>query len=115
MTLESGQSLGHFRLIDKIGEGGMGEVWRAVDATLDREVAIKVRPAALSGDRERRARFEREAKLLASLNHPNIAAIYGFPDAEVRFSRWSWCGARPRQECLVILQMFTNSAMFTTL
>ena len=63
----------------------MGEVWKAVDTQLDREVAIKVLPAALSGDRERLARLEREAKLLASLNHPNIAAIYGFPAADVRF------------------------------
>jgi eukaryotic-like serine/threonine-protein kinase len=85
VTFEPGQTLAHFRLVDKIGEGGMGEVWRAIDTTLDREVAIKVLPAALSEDPERRARFEREAKLLASLNHPNIAAIYGFPDGEVRF------------------------------
>jgi Tol biopolymer transport system component len=59
----------------------MGEVWRAVDTTLDREVAIKVLPAAFAADPERMARFEREAKVLASLNHPNIAAIYGFPES----------------------------------
>src|SRR5262245_33568665 len=63
----------------------MGQVWKAVDTQLDREVAIKVLPQALSSDHERLLRLEREAKLLASLNHPNIAAIYGFPAAEVRF------------------------------
>ena len=64
----------------------MGEVWRAVDTTLDREVAIKVLPAAFAADPERMARFEREAKVLASLNHPNIAAIHGFPEsAGLRF------------------------------
>jgi len=81
MPLTPGRSLLHFRLVEKIGEGGMGEVWKAVDTTLDREVAIKVLPAAFSSDPERLLRLEREAKLLASLNHPNIAAIYGFPEA----------------------------------
>ena len=83
MPLERGQTILHFRLVEKIGAGGMGEVWKAIDTTLDREVAIKVLPAGLSGDRERIARLEREAKLLASLNHPNIAAIYGFPEADL--------------------------------
>ncbi|HEX4825878.1 MAG TPA: protein kinase [Candidatus Polarisedimenticolaceae bacterium] len=78
MSLSPGRSLLHFRLEEKIGEGGMGEVWRATDTTLDREVAIKVLPAAFAQDPERLARFEREAKLLASLNHPNIATIHGF-------------------------------------
>jgi Tol biopolymer transport system component len=81
MSIASGQSLLHFRLVEKIGEGGMGEVWRALDTTLDREVAIKVLPAEFSRDPERLARFEREAKLLASLNHPNIATIHGLHDA----------------------------------
>src|SRR5262245_8361247 len=80
MSLAPGQSLLHFRLVDKLGEGGMGEVWRALDETLDRQVAIKVLPAAFASDPERLARFEREAKVLAALNHPNIAAIYGFPE-----------------------------------
>ena len=80
MPLAPGQSLLHFRLVDKLGEGGMGEVWRAMDTTLDRQVAIKVLPQAFASDPERLARFEREAKVLAALNHPNIAAIYGFPD-----------------------------------
>jgi hypothetical protein len=86
VALHPGQTLQHYRLVEKIGEGGMGEVWRAIDGTLDREVAIKILPATVADDRDRIARFEREAKLLASLNHPNIAAIYGFAEAEgVRF------------------------------
>ncbi len=75
-TDEPGQQLLHYRLIEKIGEGGMAVVWKAVDTTLDREVAIKVLPDAFSKDPERLARFEREAKSLASLNHPNFAAIH---------------------------------------
>ena len=86
MKIEAGQQLLHYRLTEKIGEGGMGVVWRAVDTTLDREVAIKVLPDAFSKDAERLARFEREAKSLASLNHPNIAAIHSVHEAEgVRF------------------------------
>ncbi|MEE8410963.1 MAG: protein kinase, partial [Acidobacteriota bacterium] len=77
MAIEAGQQLLHYRLIEKIGEGGMGVVWKAVDSTLDREVAIKILPDAFSQDAERRARFEREAKLLASLNHAGIATIHG--------------------------------------
>jgi hypothetical protein len=76
--LTAGTSLLHYRIAEKIGEGGMGAVWRATDATLDREVAIKVLPSDFARDSERLARFEREAKVLASLNHPNIGAIYGF-------------------------------------
>ena len=76
MPLEPGQALLHYRIVDKLGEGGMGVVWRAVDTTLDREVAIKVLPEGLSADPERVARFDREAKVVASLNHPNIAAVH---------------------------------------
>ncbi len=76
----------HYRLENRIGEGGMGEVWKATDTTLDREVAIKLLPATFARDPERVARFEREARLLASLNHPNIAAVYGLhADGEVHF------------------------------
>jgi Tol biopolymer transport system component len=82
MPLRSGQQLLHYRLLEKIGEGGMGEVWRATDTTLDRDVALKYLPADLAADPERQARFEREAKLLASFNHPNIAAIFGFHESE---------------------------------
>ena len=86
MPIKPGQTLLHYCIADKIGEGGMGEVWKAIDTTLDREVAIKVLPPQLAAYPERLARFDREAKLLASLNHPNIAAVYGFQEYEgVRF------------------------------
>src|SRR5262245_52660946 len=71
------QSIAHYRITAKLGEGGMGEVWRATDTKLNREVAIKVLPAGFGCDPDRMARFEREAKALASLNHPHIAQIYG--------------------------------------
>ncbi len=77
MSLQPGTEFLHYRIVDKLGEGGMGEVYRATDTTLEREVAIKVLPEALGSHADRLARFEREAKLLASLNHPNIAAVYG--------------------------------------
>jgi Tol biopolymer transport system component len=70
-------TIAHYRIISKLGEGGMGEVYRATDTKLNREVAIKVIPTAMAEDPDRMARFEREAQVLASLNHPNIAAIYG--------------------------------------
>jgi len=73
--------LGPFEILGSLGAGGMGEVYRATDTKLGRDVAIKVLPAELAGDPERLARFEREAKLLASLNHPNIAHVYGFESA----------------------------------
>ncbi len=77
MPLSPGTKLGVYEVTAQIGAGGMGEVYRAHDTTLDRDVAIKVLPDAFVNDPERLARFEREAKVLASLNHPNIAAIYG--------------------------------------
>ena len=82
MALEPGSKLGVYEVTAKIGAGGMGEVYRAHDTTLDRDVAIKVLPDAFATDPERLARFEREAKVLASLNHPNIAAIYGLEKSE---------------------------------
>ena len=81
MGIAAGQTLLNYRLVDKIGEGGMGEVWKATDTTLARDVAIKFLPASLAADPERLARFEREAKVLASLNHSSIAGIYGLHEA----------------------------------
>ena len=81
MTLEAGTKLGPYEILSPLGAGGMGEVYLATDSKLDRRVAIKVLPEALTSDPERVARFEREAKLLASLNHPNIAAIHGFDES----------------------------------
>jgi serine/threonine protein kinase len=75
-----GRQLGPFTIQSLLGAGGMGEVYRAHDSRLDRDVAIKVLPANLLIDPERRARFDREARLLASLNHPHIGAIYGVED-----------------------------------
>jgi serine/threonine-protein kinase len=77
MPLSAGARLGNYEILAQIGAGGMGEVYRARDTRLDREVAVKTLPEAFAADPDRMARFEREAKLLAALNHPNIAAIYG--------------------------------------
>src|SRR5260370_4459755 len=82
MPLSAGDRLGSYEIVAPIGAGGMGEVYRARDTKLEREVAIKVLPAALAQDPERLARFEREAKVLASLNHPNIAQISGIEESE---------------------------------
>ncbi len=82
MTLESGTKLGPYEILSPLGVGGMGEVWRARDTKLDRDVAIKVLPEAFARDKERLLRFEREAKLLASLNHTNIAAIHAFEESD---------------------------------
>jgi serine/threonine protein kinase len=82
MTLASGSKLGPYEIVGPLGAGGMGEVYRARDKKLGRDVAIKVLPREFAADPARMARFEREAKLLASLNHANIASIYGFEDAD---------------------------------
>jgi serine/threonine protein kinase len=81
MPLVAGTRLGPYEIIAPLGAGGMGEVYRARDTKLGRDVALKVLPDALARDQERLARFEREAKVLASLNHPNIAQIYGVEDS----------------------------------
>src|SRR5262245_11248819 len=77
MTLLPGARLGPYEVSAQIGVGGMGEVYRATDTNLKRQVALKVLPTSLAGVPERLARFQREAEVLAALNHPNIAAIYG--------------------------------------
>ena len=77
MALETGTRVGIYEVTGKLGEGGMGEVYRAHDTTLDRDVALKVLSEAFVSDPDRLARFQREAKVLASLNHPNIGGIYG--------------------------------------
>src|SRR5690349_2930170 len=81
MPFSVGDRLGPYEILAPIGAGGMGEVYRARDTKLGREVAIKVLPAAFAQHPERLARFEREAKVLASLNHPNIAQIYGLEES----------------------------------
>ncbi len=121
MTLAPGDRLGPYEITAKLGEGGMGEVYRATDSRLKRDVAIKVLPAAFVADRERLARFEREAQLLAQLNHPNIAQIYGMeasgeahalvmelvegPTLADRLAQ----GALPLDECLSIAKQIAEA------
>src|SRR5688500_13089987 len=80
-VLEPGDSLGPYEVLEFLGAGGMGEVYRARDGTLNRDVALKVRSEPFAPDSDHLARFKREAHVLASLNHPNIAAIYGLEDS----------------------------------
>src|SRR5262249_50355000 len=82
MALPSGTHLGPYEVLAPLGAGGMGEVYRARDAKLNRDVALKVLPEAFTADPDRLARFKREAHVLASLNHPNIAAIYGVEESD---------------------------------
>jgi serine/threonine protein kinase len=77
-----GKKIAHYSVTAKLGEGGMGEVYRATDTKLGRDVALKVLPQAFASDADRMARFEREAQVLASLNHTNIASIYGLEEAD---------------------------------
>src|SRR5262245_1852067 len=81
MPLSAGTRLGPYEILSPLGAGGMGEVYRATDTRLKRQVAIKILPADLAADVSRLARFHREAEVLASLNHPHIAAIYGFEES----------------------------------
>ena len=121
MILESGQQLLHYRLVEKVGEGGMGVVWKARDPTLERDVAIKVLPEELAADPERLARFEREAKLLAQLRHPNITTVHGlhetagrhflvmeFVDGENLEQRLQR-GALPQDEVLVVARQVADA------
>ena len=82
MALAVGSRLGHYNVSARIGEGGMGQVYQATDTKLNRQVALKILPEAFAADPDRLARFQREAQVLASLNHPNIAAIYGLEEAD---------------------------------
>src|SRR5580658_1439870 len=82
MALTAGTRLGSYEILAPIGAGGMGEVYRARDTTLKRDVALKVLPASFLRDPERMARFQREAEVLASLDHTNIGPIYGIIDSE---------------------------------
>jgi len=82
MTLAVGARLGPYEIIAAIGAGGMGEVYRARDTKLNRDVALKILPEQFALDPDRLARFKREAQVLTSLNHPNIAAIYGFEESD---------------------------------
>ncbi len=105
MAIEAGQQLLHYRLIEKIGEGGMGVVWKALDTSLGREVAIKLLPDDFVADPDRLARFEREARLLAMVNHPNVATVYGLHDSgastgSVRFLAMEWVPGEDLAQCL---------------
>jgi serine/threonine protein kinase len=81
MALTTGDRLGSYEVVSPLGAGGMGEVYRARDTKLGRDVAIKILPASFVHDPDRVARFQREAQMLAALNHPHIAAIYGLEDS----------------------------------
>src|SRR5438093_6265297 len=81
MPLSAGTRLGPHEILGPLGAGGMGEVYRATDTRLKRQVAIKILPADLAADPERLARFQREAEVLAALNHPRVAAIYGIEES----------------------------------
>ena len=96
MPLQPGTRLGPYQVTAKIGEGGMGQVWQATDTQLNRQVALKILPDASAADPDRLARFTREAQILASLNHPNIAAIHGIEKTRSKDAArlsWSWSKA----------------------
>ena len=88
MPFNAGTSLGTYEIVGLIGVGGMGEVYRAHDSKLKRDVAIKILPEQFSRDQDRVSRFQREAEALAALNHPNIASIYDFQEAGRNCSFW---------------------------
>ena len=92
-----GRQFGSYRVQSALGAGGMGEVYRAHDTQLGREVAVKILPRLSSSDPERLARFEQEARMLAALNHPHIGAIYGLEHDERQSRRWYWSSSRARR------------------
>ena len=95
-----GKRLGHYQVVDKLGAGGMGEVYRATDTKLRREVALKVLPPDMALDPERLARFQREARAVAALNHPHIVTIFSVEEADgihfltMELTCASWCASR---------------------
>ncbi len=102
MDLAAGYILGHYRLVEKLGEGGMGVVWKARDLKLERDIAIKVLPEGVVDDPGRRAFFEREAKAVAALHHPNIVTIYAIAEAEgVRFFTMELVDGQPLSKLIV--------------
>ena len=122
MTITRGTRLGPYEIVSALGAGGMGEVYRAHDTTLGRDVAIKVLPEAFAHDRDRLSRFEREAKMLAALNHPNIAAIYGLElssgasylamelvSGETLEERIAKAGPLPAEEALAIARQIAEA------
>ena len=101
MALAPGTRIGVYQIRSQLGAGGMGEVYRAHDTKLGRDVAIKILPDDFADDPERVARFQREAQVLAALNHPHIAQLYGFeevpPTADTGYARSSWSSSRARR------------------
>jgi serine/threonine protein kinase len=101
VPLEPGQTLLHYRIVEKLGEGGMGAVYRAEDTRLGREIAIKVMPAELAADTQRRRRFEQEARAVAALKHPNIVTVHSVEEAEgVSFITMELIEGRPLSELI---------------
>ena len=111
MPLSVGTRLGPYEIVASIGAGGMGEVWRARDTKLGRNAAIKALPAALANDAQYMARFEREAQVLASLNHRNIATVYGIEQGtkDLGESWIAWLFARiSLDEASALIQSVAN-------
>ncbi len=104
--MEAGTRLEHYEIVDKIGEGGMGAVYRAEDTRLRRQVAIKVLPPELASDEERLARLEREAQLLASLSHPNVAAVHGFGHATIEQD------GRTRHVAFLVMELVDGQSLY---
>ena len=102
MALETGTRFGPYEVVEQIGSGGMGVVWRARDTSLKRDVAIKALPESFAADADRLSRFRREAEILASLNHPNIATIHGLEKSDVIQLAAAYRAALEHQGCRVL-------------
>ncbi len=96
MAIEAGTRLGPYEIVSLIGKGGMGEVYRAHDTRLDRDVAVKVLPAGLGEDSSFQKRFEREAKTISQLQHPNVCTLYDVGGLRTASTIWSWSTWRAR-------------------